>query len=67
MSYVQHWQKSSYSGESDAHNCVELAHIPGAVLLRESDDPDVIIAITPASLRGLIERVKTGECDHMAG
>ncbi|MEU2211057.1 DUF397 domain-containing protein, partial [Streptomyces hygroscopicus] len=52
MSYVQRWQKSSYSADGPGNACVELAHAPGAaVLLRESDDPDVIIATTPAALR----------------
>ncbi|MEU4895476.1 DUF397 domain-containing protein [Streptomyces sp. NPDC044780] len=66
MSDIQ-WQKSSYSADAEGNACVELAHAPGAaVLLRESDDPNVIIATTPAALRQLMERVKAGEFDHMA-
>ncbi|MEU2211056.1 DUF397 domain-containing protein [Streptomyces hygroscopicus] len=66
MSDIQ-WQKSSYSADGPGNNCVELAHAPGAaVLLRESDDPDVIIATTPAALRQLMERVKAGGFDDMA-
>ncbi|MBA6437311.1 DUF397 domain-containing protein [Streptomyces sp. GMR22] len=62
-----HWRKSSYSGEDAEHNCVELGRAPGAILLRESDDPGVVIATTPAALRGLVARIKTGGFDHMAG
>ncbi|MES4901838.1 MULTISPECIES: DUF397 domain-containing protein [unclassified Streptomyces] len=62
------WQKSSYSADGPGNNCVELAHVPdAAILLRESDDPHVIIATTPAALRALIRGVKTGEFDALAG
>jgi hypothetical protein len=33
------WRKSSYSGNSGG-NCTEVAATPGAVLLRDSHDPD---------------------------
>ncbi|GAA0961838.1 MULTISPECIES: DUF397 domain-containing protein [Streptomyces violaceusniger group] len=62
-----HWRKSSYSGEDAEHNCVELGCAPGAILLRESDDPGVMITTTPDALRGLVARIKTGGFDHMAG
>ncbi|AUA13932.1 DUF397 domain-containing protein [Streptomyces samsunensis] len=62
------WQKSSYSADGPGNNCVELAHASdAAILLRESDDPCVVIATTPAALRGLVARIKTGGFDHMAG
>ncbi|WP_448330528.1 DUF397 domain-containing protein [Streptomyces sp. DSM 41534] len=67
MSEIQ-WQKSSYSADAEGNACVELAHAPeAAILLRESDDPCVVIATTPAALRGLVARIKTGGFDHMAG
>ncbi|MGK5546973.1 DUF397 domain-containing protein [Streptomyces sp. URMC 127] len=53
-----HWQKSSYCEAGST--CVHLAAAPGVVLLRESDAPGVILATTPASLRPLLARVKTG-------
>ncbi|MEU1120760.1 MULTISPECIES: DUF397 domain-containing protein [unclassified Streptomyces] len=47
------WQKSSYSGV-EAEDCVELApHEPHAAL-RESDDPDAVIATTRPALSALI-------------
>ncbi|MES4901964.1 MULTISPECIES: DUF397 domain-containing protein [unclassified Streptomyces] len=38
----------------------------GAVLLRESDDPDVILVTTRRALRAFISGVKTGALDDMA-
>ncbi|MDN3054437.1 DUF397 domain-containing protein [Streptomyces sp. SRF1] len=67
MSYVQRWRKSSYSADASDNACVELAYAPGAaVLLRESDEPNVVISTTPAALRQLMERVKAGEFDDIA-
>lgn len=66
MSHIQ-WRKSSYSADAPDNACVELAHTSGAaILLRESDDPHVIIAATPAALRGLIKGIKAGEFDFVA-
>ncbi|WP_058044498.1 DUF397 domain-containing protein [Streptomyces roseifaciens] len=54
-----HWQKSSYCEAGST--CIHLAvGAPGAVLLRESETPDVILATTPAALRPLLTRLKTG-------
>ena len=33
------WRKSSYSGNSGG-NCTEVATVPGAVLIRDSKDPN---------------------------
>lgn len=33
------WRKSSFSGGDDP-NCVEVAHLPGAVAFRDSKNPD---------------------------
>ncbi|MFE7121589.1 DUF397 domain-containing protein [Streptomyces sp. NPDC057654] len=65
MSKIQ-WQKSSYSADAEGNNCVELARAAGAVLLRESDDPGVIVATSPARLGALVRGVKTGVFDHPA-
>ncbi|MBW8093798.1 MULTISPECIES: DUF397 domain-containing protein [Streptomyces] len=55
------WRKSTHSG--DASNCVNVAASDRAVLLRESDDPDVILSTTPASLRAFIRGAKAGDFD----
>ncbi|MFF8566203.1 DUF397 domain-containing protein [Streptomyces albidoflavus] len=60
------WQKSSFSG-GNGENCVEVAHHEGAILLRESDQPDQVIATTPAKLAAFLAGVKAGEFDHLAG
>jgi hypothetical protein len=33
------WRKSSYSGEGDGNDCVEIAHSPAYVAIRDSKDP----------------------------
>lgn len=56
------WQKSSFSHEEG--ECVELATVDGAIQLRESDDPDVVVTTAPHPLRTLIRGIKAGEFDH---
>ena len=47
------WQKSTYSAE--AANCLHVATSPtGALHLRESDQPDVILTTPTPGLRALI-------------
>ncbi|MDF9813290.1 DUF397 domain-containing protein [Streptomyces sp. SPB162] len=57
------WQKSSFSGADEGNNCVELAPVPGAVLLRESDDPGVIVRTTPTALRAFLQAIRVGRFD----
>ncbi|MCX5211093.1 DUF397 domain-containing protein [Kitasatospora sp. NBC_00240] len=59
------WQKSSFSGNGDGTECIELAATDGRILLRESDDPAVVVTTTPAKLRAFILGVKAGEFDHL--
>ncbi|MEV6128081.1 DUF397 domain-containing protein [Streptomyces violaceusniger] len=67
MSPIQ-WQKSSYSTEAEDSNCVELAQAPDApaILLRESDEPQTVIATTPAALRALTRAARAGRFDHLS-
>lgn len=58
------WRKSSFS--ADTGNCVELASRDGEVLLRESDEPGVVVRTTPEKLRAFLAGVKAGEFDHLA-
>lgn len=66
MTAFIHWQKSSFSG-GNGPNCIEIAQHEGRILLRESDDPDVMVTTTPAKLKAFIMGVKAGEFDHFAG
>lgn len=57
------WRKSSFSEQTG--NCVELAVVDGHVLLRESDDPGVVVRATPAKLEAFLAGVKAGEFDGL--
>ncbi|MFJ6774665.1 DUF397 domain-containing protein [Kitasatospora sp. NPDC091257] len=62
---VLNWQKSSYSVE--AANCIYLAAaLDSTIKIRESDEPGVVITMSPESLRALLRGVKAGEFDHLA-
>ncbi|GGP75110.1 DUF397 domain-containing protein [Streptomyces abikoensis] len=54
------WQKSSFSGPDNNPDCLELAAAPGAVLVRESDAPSVVITTAHTGVRALIASVKAG-------
>ena len=53
------WRKSSYSEQSG--NCLELAVVEGQVLLRESDDPGVVVSTTVGKLAAFLVGAKAGE------
>ncbi|MDJ1137430.1 DUF397 domain-containing protein [Streptomyces iconiensis] len=50
------WQKSSFSG--DASNCVNVASGGDTVLLRESDEPGVVLRVSAERFRMLLASVK---------
>jgi hypothetical protein len=55
------WRKSSYSGGSG--NCVEVAdHLPGAVGVRDSKDPDgQTLVFTNLAWQAFADQVKSGK------
>ncbi|GAA2347038.1 hypothetical protein GCM10010246_37010 [Streptomyces cuspidosporus] len=58
-------RKSSFS-TGEAANCLEPAADPmGTPRLRESDDPEVVIAAPAATLRAFLRAAKAGEFDRM--
>ncbi|MFD7629492.1 DUF397 domain-containing protein [Streptomyces sp. NPDC059851] len=59
------WRKSSRSTDAEG-NCLEVAVKDGEVLIRESDDPGVIIRTTRAKLRAFIDGAAAGEFDDLA-
>ncbi|KNE82466.1 MULTISPECIES: DUF397 domain-containing protein [Streptomyces] len=62
MEIQVHWQKSSFSG-AEGPNCLEIAGVPGALLVRESDAPGNVLAASRTALAGLVAGVKAGEFD----
>ncbi|MEU2668051.1 DUF397 domain-containing protein [Streptomyces sp. NPDC007164] len=60
------WRKSSRSADADGDNCLELAEHGGEILMRESDNPGVIIRTTRAKLRAFLDGAKEGEFDDLA-
>ncbi|MCG3040249.1 DUF397 domain-containing protein [Streptomyces sp. S1A] len=59
------WQKSSFSG-NEGPNCVEVARRGDDVLIRESDEPGLVLAASRAGLAAFIEGIKAGEFDRFA-
>lgn len=53
-----HWQKSSFSSGSDGASCVELAVYQDRLLLRESDDPTQMLALTHKSLAAVLCKLR---------
>jgi hypothetical protein len=60
MTEMNGWRKSTYSS-SNGGNCTEVAAAPGAVLVRDSRNPDgPHLAFGPDIWRAFADRVKTG-------
>jgi hypothetical protein len=57
------WRKSSFS--TNTGNCIELAVHEGEVLVRESDDPEVVVRTTREKLRAFLAGAKAGEFDDL--
>lgn len=65
MTDAINWQKSSFSGADNNQSCIELAPVDGAIRMRESDDPDVVVTTSVTKLRAFVLGVKAGEFDHL--
>lgn len=52
------WLKSSFSDGNG--NCLETASCDGDVLMRESDDPEVVVRTTTRVLRAFLTDVRDG-------
>ncbi|MGA5129521.1 DUF397 domain-containing protein [Streptomyces olivoreticuli] len=53
------WQKSSFSG-AGGEQCVEIAAQADAILIRESDAPDVTARANRVGFAAFLAGVKTG-------
>ncbi|MFH8802328.1 DUF397 domain-containing protein [Streptomyces sp. NPDC017936] len=60
MTTPRNWQKSSFSGEGDGNDCLELASTPTTLHLRESDAPATVITTAPTPLAHLLDAVRRG-------
>ncbi|WP_327176583.1 DUF397 domain-containing protein [Streptomyces sp. NBC_01335] len=60
------WRKSTKSSGADGNACLELAEHDGEILLRESDNPDVVVRTTRVKLRAFLGGAKEGEFDDLA-
>ncbi|MGW1912397.1 DUF397 domain-containing protein [Streptomyces sp. NPDC002076] len=59
MNPLDNWRKSSYSGEGDGNECVEIATTPTRTSIRDSKDPAVGTLTVPAgSFTLFIEALK---------
>ncbi|MFW6695126.1 DUF397 domain-containing protein [Streptomyces sp. MAR4 CNX-425] len=58
------WRKSSFSEQPDG-NCLEVAAEGDVILVRESDEPNIVLRTTPEKLRAFLAGVKAGEFDHL--
>ncbi|MER6166116.1 DUF397 domain-containing protein [Streptomyces violaceorubidus] len=60
---MDNWRKSSYSGEGDGNNCVEIATRPAHVAVRDSKAPSygslTVSAEVFATFVGGIKRMET--------
>lgn len=54
------WQKSSFSGPDNNPDCLELAAVSEAILMRESDSPEAVITTARTRVRALVACVKEG-------
>ncbi|MFJ8976460.1 DUF397 domain-containing protein [Streptomyces sp. NPDC102282] len=59
------WRKSSKSSNAEGSDCLELAEYDGEILLRESDNPDVVVRTSRAKLRAFLGGAKEGEFDDL--
>jgi hypothetical protein len=57
------WRKSSRSGPW-TDNCVEVAFVAGAILVRDSKNPDAaVLVFTPSEWDAFVNGAKDGEFD----
>ena len=56
------WQNSTYSQEQG--DCVELTVFGGAVLLRESDNPAVVLRTSRANLAFFLQVIRQGSAKN---
>ncbi|MFI6440542.1 DUF397 domain-containing protein [Streptomyces sp. NPDC050759] len=57
---MDHWQKSSYSGEGDGNECVEIANSPTHVSIRDSKSPTrATLTLTTPTFAAFLNALKS--------
>jgi Domain of unknown function (DUF397) len=57
---MDHWQKSSYSGEGDGNECVEIANSPTHISIRDSKAPTrATLTLPTPAFTAFIDALKT--------
>ncbi|WP_405618727.1 DUF397 domain-containing protein [Streptomyces sp. NBC_00076] len=60
MKTPDNWRKSSYSGEGDGNDCVEIANSPTHVAIRDTKTPARATVTVPAgAFTTFVENLKT--------
>ncbi|MER5885726.1 DUF397 domain-containing protein [Streptomyces sp. NPDC001941] len=59
-----HWEKSQFSTDASGSNCLELALDGDIVLLRESEQPEVVIRTSRAKLQAFLDGANSGQFDR---
>ncbi|MGH9197207.1 MAG: DUF397 domain-containing protein [Acidimicrobiia bacterium] len=57
------WQKSSFSSGDGNTTCIEIASGPCSLRLRESEDPETVLAPDRRTLAALLGRLKAEAFD----
>ncbi|MEU5093883.1 MULTISPECIES: DUF397 domain-containing protein [unclassified Streptomyces] len=61
MTTPENWRKSSYSGEGDGNDCVEIADSPTHVAIRDSKSPtDRTLTFPAAAFTAFLTALKPG-------
>lgn len=56
------WRKSSHS-DGTGGECVEVAAVPGYILIRDSKDPaGPVLRLAASAASSLLEKVRVGRC-----
>jgi len=56
------WRRSSRCADT---SCAEVASAPDGILLRSSEQPDVVVSLTPAEWTAFLAGVKAGDFDEL--
>ncbi|MEW1603571.1 DUF397 domain-containing protein [Streptomyces sp. NPDC093808] len=56
---MDNWRRSSYSGEGDGNNCVEIAETQARIAVRDSKAPaQAMLTFPTAAFAALVEALK---------